>query len=293
MSRIAFIEKSFAAKTRSLIETCNAIVTDYLGRGFRLTLRQLYYQLVSRNIVPNTEKSYKHVGTAISDARLAGMMDWDAIEDRVRVPWARSEWSDLRALAESAIQSYRLPRWRGQSNYVELWVEKDALAGVLRPLASEFHVTMMVNRGYSSQSAMYEASRRFRRADSGRDLILLYLGDHDPSGEDMVRDIRDRLSLMGADVDVRKIALTMDQVDEYNPPPNPAKMTDTRAEAYVAQHGAESWEVDALPPEVLQGIIRGAFEGLIDQDLLDAVLAEEERDKAELRKAVKSIMEKR
>lgn len=292
MAKIAFIEKRFQNESQALIARCNLIIEGYLQQGFRLTLRQLYYQLVTQNAVPNTERSYKKVGSLLSDARLAGLVDWDAIEDRVRVPWKPSEFDDLADLAEAALRSYRLPRWEGQEYYVELWVEKDALAGVLRPLASEFHVTQMVNRGYSSQSAMYEAAVRFGRAKrDGRKRVLLYLGDHDPSGEDMVRDVRDRLTVFGVEVEVRKVALTMAQVEEYHPPPNPAKTTDSRYERYAAQHGDESWEVDALPPDVLQRLIREAFEGLVDHELMDSVKAREERDKARLRDAVGALDE--
>jgi hypothetical protein len=174
---------------------------------------------------------------------------------------------------------------------VELWVEKDALAGVLRPLASEFHVTMMVNRGYSSQSAMHESAERFREAvDAERQPILFYLGDHDPSGNDMVRDIHDRLVMFGIeDIDVQKLALTTEQVRHYKPPPNPAKVTDPRAAKYIATFGPVSWEVDALDPATLSGIIRDAFEGVVDDDALQDVLAQEVKDKEELTKALASF----
>lgn len=289
--RHAFIVKRFGPVRQGLIAEANRIIEDYQGQGYRLTLRQLFYQMVSRNLLPNTERAYKNLGETISDGRLAGVIDWEAIEDRIRVPRRPPEFEDLADLAEAALRSYRLPRWKGQAYYVELWVEKDALAGVLEPLALEAHVTMMVNRGYSSQSAMFEAGLRFRRAArEGRNCVLLYLGDHDPSGEDMVRDVQDRLNLFGADVAVMKLALTMAQVQQYNPPPNPAKRSDSRAAGYIERHGASSWEVDALPPEILQRIIRHAFHGLIDAEKMQAQVAREETDKAALREAVKNLL---
>jgi hypothetical protein len=290
MSREKFQDVNFRSKSKELIVHCAKIITDYLGQGLRLTLRQLYYQLVSKNIIENKERSYKNLSSLVSDARLAGLLDWDAIEDRIRQPRMNSQFNDLSELCEAALYTYRLPRWNGQDNYVELWVEKDALAGVLAPLARQFHVTMMVNRGYSSQSAMYEAANRFKSAP--REGILFYLGDHDPSGEDMVRDIRDRFEMFNADVEVTKLALTMDQIEEHNPPPNPAKVDDPRADAYIAEHGASSWEVDALPPEVLTQIITAAFESVIDQDKMDAIIEQEETDKKELTKAVEKILKK-
>lgn len=291
-------EINLKAASKVLIAQCNEIIAKYDEQNLRLTLRQLYYQLVVANIIPNAEKSYKSLSGLVSDGRLCGKIDWNAIEDRVRVPVQQSEFEDLNALVEAACFSYRLPRWAGQDNYVELWVEKDALAGVLRPLARKYHVTMMVNRGYSSQSAMYESANRFKekqQLDNGEKkwATLLYLGDLDPSGEDMVRDIGARFQMFGVDnFEIKKIALTPAQVKQYNPPPNPAKMSDPRATDYVAKHGKSSWEVDALPPNILTAIISKEIEALLDADKYEAVKALEELDKVELKKATAKLTKK-
>jgi hypothetical protein len=283
-----FKETNFRPDSLGLIAKCEEIVIDYLGQGLRLTLRQLYYQLVTKNIIKNVERSYKNLSSLVSDARLAGMLDWDAIEDRIRVPVIPSEWSNIKDLVDSALYSYRLPRWETQDDYVELWVEKDALAGVLRPMANQYHVPMMVNRGYSSQSAMYEASKRYLNQE--KNLTLLYLGDFDPSGEDMVRDIADRMEMFGIDVTVRKIALTLDQVKKYNPPPNPAKHSDPRSKEFIEKYGASSWEVDAINPSELRKIIKKEIERLIDKDAMRIIIEKENDDKMKLTKAVKEIM---
>jgi hypothetical protein len=302
---------NFKPRSLDLITQCNAIIRDYKSQGLRMTLRQLYYQLVTKNIIPNQKTSYNNLSALLNDARYAGMVDWAAIEDRGRQPRSPQEFANLAELVETAIDAYRLPRWRGQKHYVELWVEKEALAGVLQPLASEYHVTLMVNKGYSSASAMYASAKRFLSCfdtlkenwtpeqaeeydqggyyNSDDHLSLLYLGDHDPSGEDMVRDIRDRLRTFEAYVDVQKIALTMDQVEEYRPPPNYAKVTDSRAAKYIEKYGEHSWEVDALPPNTLADIIRDSFESILDQSKMDQVINQEETDKIALREAVKSI----
>jgi hypothetical protein len=282
----AYVSKDFKPETLEVINRANTILTQYQEQGYVMTLRQLYYQFVSRNWLVNTERSYKRLASIVSDGRLAGLLDWDGIEDRGRVVQMPPEWSSLASLVNAAMRGFRLPRWEGQENYVELWVEKQALAGVLEPLAEEFHVALMVNKGYSSQSAMHDSAARFRQHQSEKECFLLYLGDHDPSGEDMVRDIRDRLSTFRAKVCVEKLALTMEQVEEYDPPPNPAKMSDSRAANYVDQHGDSSWEVDALPPNVLGEIIRGRLEELIDQDLVDAIIEKENTDKEWLRNVV-------
>lgn len=191
---------------------------------------------------------------------------------------------------QSAIANFRLPRWEGQQRYVELWVEKQAAAGMVAPIADEFHVTLAINKGYTSSSAMHESAMRIRESADGRPTVILYLGDHDPSGEDAVRDIRDRLEEFGAgDVDVRKVALTMAQIKLYRPPPDPAKVTDSRAAAYIRRHGNRSWEIEALRPAVREKMIRKALEVLVDRDLMDAVIEREETGKAQLERALRRI----
>lgn len=289
-----FIQWDPRAETLEKVETCKAIVSEYLGQGLRLTLRQLYYQFVARALIENTERSYKNLGNVVSKARLAGLLDWEAIEDRGRRPENPLEWNDLVGLVQSAVASYRLPRWAGQDLYAELWVEKEALAGVLEPIASDFHVTLMVNKGYSSQSAMYESAVRLMQNGREHDdrVLVCYLGDHDPSGEDMVRDIEDRLDMFtrsSLDLDVRKLALTTEQIEHYQPPPNPTKVTDSRARRYIAEHGHKCWEVDALEPRVLREIITSAFEGILDQGKMDAIIKREDSDKKRLLVAAKGI----
>lgn len=284
------------------VAMCEIIIDEYLAQGLKLTLRQLYYQFVSRDLIPNNERSYKSLGTVVSKARLAGMLDWDAIEDRGREPDIPSEFTGLKHLVDNALHWYRRDRWEGQDTYAELWVEKAALAGVLEPLASEFHVTLMVNKGYSSQSAMYESAQRILEGTGAihdgehkvpeRPCTIFYLGDHDPSGQDMVRDIQDRLTKYTHEhptIYVDVVALTTRQVQQHQPPPNPTKITDSRAKTYIRKHGHECWEVDALDPATLQQLIRTEFENIVDEDLMDAVKEREERDKAQLRLAVENL----
>lgn len=274
-----FVEYNFRPKSIELLEHCERIITDYQNQGLTLTLRQLYYQLVSANIIANKESSYKNLGSLVSRGRLAGILDWDAIEDRVRQPNKPSHWNGPRDIFNAAISGYRLDRWEGQTNFVELWVEKDALAGVLEPVAKKHHITLMVNRGYSSQSAMYDAARRIWQASECDEHHILYLGDLDPSGEDMVRDIDERLNdMFGAACKVEKLAITPEQVMEFNPPPQPAKTSDSRARRFIAEHGTESYEVDALPPVALREIINDALKDLVDHDPLHEILNQERRD---------------
>ena len=285
-----FRSVNFRSDSLAKIQQMVAIVAEYQEQGLRLTARQLYYQFVSRDLIKNVPAEYKKLTALLTDARYAGLVDWSAIEDRGRVPDVPSEWSSIASLVESALYAYRLPRWDSQPTYAELWVEKQALAGVLAPLAREFHVPLMVNKGYSSASAMFESAARINRASNNTDkpATIFYLGDHDPSGEDMVRDIEARLREFRCDdLTVTKIALTMAQVEEHDPPPNPAKISDPRAKAYIEKFGDSSWEVDALPPDVLAQLIRNAFEDCIDTAALDEVKEQEEEDKQWLKDKLK------
>lgn len=296
MSRECFKPKKFSYGAEVQIATANEIIERYQEQDLKLTLRQLYYQFVAHHDLPNTQKSYKNLGKVISDARLAGLIDWDAIEDRGRTPDVPSQWNSIEHLVDIATRQFRLPRWAEQPHYVELWVEKQALAGVLEPVAHKHHVTLMVNKGYASSSSMYESAQRFLRAvteteeATDRQTTILYLGDHDPSGEDMVRDIRERMDMFcGFEVYVEKIALTMEQVRQYDPPPNPAKVSDPRAVEYIRKYGDDSWEVDALDPAVLVQLIEEAIEQRTDPILLSRVIKHEDEQKAKLRKALAKV----
>ncbi len=313
MSFQRFSEKKLGEDKLDAIRQANTIIEDFQRQGFKMTLRQLYYQHVTRNLITNEEKSYKKLASLISDGRLCGLIDWDAIEDRGRVadkPYHNSSIEQHIRQVKDIAESYTIDKWRGQETYVELWVEKQALTGVLEPLARRHHITLMTNKGYSSWSAMYESAQRFREGmgtaggqddtgayydqngNSERDGLLLYLGDHDPSGEDMVRDIRDRLGQLGCDRErliVQKVALTMSQIRQYRPPPNPAKITDPRAEAYIREHGRSSWEVDALDPPVLARLVTAAVTAVRDEEVLQTVVAEEAKDRVRLKKALEKL----
>jgi hypothetical protein len=289
MAKHKFKDIKLNKKTLAIIEVANSIIAEYQDMRLRLTLRQLYYQFVSRDLLPNTERSYKNLGGVISKGRLCGLIDWDAIEDRTRRPVVPGEFDSIDQLVQAAIIGFRLPRRAGQEHYVELWVEKDALAGVLSPIASRYHVPLMVNRGYSSSSAMYAAAERIldHAVTAGCDFVkILYLGDLDPSGEDMVRDIQDRLEMFGVTLDVEKVALTMNQVDQHRPPPNPTKLTDSRAQEFIRKYGRESWEVDALDPPTLQDLVSKALDRYTDHGLMKDIIAQEKIQKARIRKVL-------
>lgn len=288
-----FIKKKFGAEASEMIETINGILDDYAGQGYDLSLRQLYYQLVSKNLLTNEEKSYKNLGSLVSDARLAGLIDWDMIKDRGREMLANPHWDNPKDFLESVTPQYRFDLWERQSVYVEVMVEKQALEGVLIPVCRLLDVPFTANKGYSSSSALYEASKRYMKAAHGdKELFVIYLGDHDPSGIDMSRDVKDRLDLFtGYDVQVQRVALNMDQVEALNPPENPAKISDSRANSYIAQFGHSSWELDAIEPAQLAQIVQTAVSNIMDLHKFEADRKKQEAERKKLLKFAKKYFE--
>lgn len=283
-----FISKNFRAGTLILIEQVNRIIAAYEAQGYTLTLRQVYYQLVARGIIPNTEQSYKKIGSIINDARLAGLIDWSAIEDRTRNLQSLSHWSSPGSIIHSAYHSFRLDKWEDQHAYPEVWVEKEALIGVVAGVCREWDVPYFACRGYVSASEMYGAAQRLlKQAEAGKELVILHLGDHDPSGIDMTRDIIERLKMfLGYNrLEVRRIALTWEQIEEYDPPPNPAKDTDSRFDGYRTEYGDESWELDALEPSVITDLIETNLREFLDEDEWDKTVLREDEHRKSLLKA--------
>ncbi len=276
---IQYAELNMRQDRLSLIDTANDIIREYQRDGYTLTLRQLYYQFVARGLIENKERSYKNLGNVINDGRMAGLISWLAIEDRGRGvrPWLIEE--DEQAVLSGIEYGLSLDYWERQNAYVEVWVEKEALASVIERPCSTWRVPYMACKGYLSASEAWRSGRRFmKKLDAGRRCVLIHLGDHDPSGIDMTRDNGDRVALFSEQpdgVEVRRIALNMDQVDEYSPPPNPAKITDSRAADYIERFGDTSWELDALNPRILDRLITAEIQSVIDTDLWDETVAEE------------------
>lgn len=360
-----------ALKERNMIWTadkadlCNkiiSVVVDYQNQGYRLTLRQLYYQLVSKDWIPNHDIVYKKISSILDDLRYNGDIDWDSIEDRGRLPYLPYWVTGIPDALNDAIRHYRLNRQENQTTIVEVWTEKDAISGILKRVTEKYHVRLCVNKGYTSSPAIYQSYCRFiETLTTFENIDILYLGDHDSSGLDMVRDIRERLIFMfvnGQQLDSLKahydgnsfmgeyslgqlndwvydglddyidecggddfidyleksfgldwkennllihvmksfrithVGLTMEQIIEYNPPPNPAKITDPRAAKYIQKYGAISWEVDALKPRDLERILGDAIENVIDVNIYEAMLRKEKSDKEKIKSIVKDLNQK-
>lgn len=262
--RERFIDLSLRPDSLERIRIINGILKEYQAAGYDLSLRQLYYQLVARGIIENTEQSYKRTGELVNNGRLAGLIDWDMITDRGRETMTPPSWKNPSEIIRVAANQFRLDLWENQKSYIEVMVEKQALEGVLIPVCKKWGVRFTANKGYSSASSLYETGKRLASVYPNKRRYILYLGDHDPSGLDMTRDIKERLTLFsGSEITIERLALNYNQILSLNPPENPAKITDTRYKDYAAIYGAASWELDAIEPKALADLVNQAIENKI------------------------------
>lgn len=335
-----------ASLCRAIVSVCRA----FKAAGDTMTLRQLYYQLVAQDLIPNHVKVYDKLGKLKDDLVYSGILDWSIFEDRGRKPiYTYYEESVEKSLIRT-IDNFAYDRRKGQPIHVEVWTEKDAISGILQRVTSKYTVNLVVNKGYGSSTSMYEAYKRFtRKINDGQKVVILYFGDHDPSGLDMVRDINDRVSYMISRGDIlddtelekwwdeedltmldivdwddkysplmkllndstsesvkeklydlfiegrgkmwlaktetfsiKHIGLTMEQIEEYQPPHNPAKLTDPRAENYIQEFGEVSWEVDAIAPDLMREIVDKEILELTDMDTYNSLIESENLGRGKL-----------
>lgn len=288
--KIAYLEKRLRPATYARIEQINEIIAEYEADGYDLTVRQIYYQLLSRDLISNSTAEYNKIKSIVSDARLCGLIDWDAVTDRTRFLRGVRHEDGPSQMLDKAVDNYRIDKWEDQPTRVEVWIEKDALIGILGRVCPRLDVNYFSCRGYVSQTAMKDAADRILSySEMEQPTVILHLGDHDPSGLDMTRDIRDRLEMFTEHHDienpltVKRIALTMDQVREFDPKPNPAKQTDIRFKQYQKLYGDESWELDALSPRVLDQLITSAVEAERDDELWNFAVQREQNERKQIK----------
>lgn len=266
-------------KTLELIATARLILAEH----HPMTVRQCYYQLVSRQVIENCRSKYQAVSEALVAARKSGDIPWGWLEDRLRRPREVSMWDDLPDFANTAARAYRRNVWAEQPGYVECWLEKDALSGVFEEVLTAYGVTLNVGRGYDGWDSIRNAAGRMR---SGESTTILYFGDFDPSGEDMARSLRERLAFFDCTPEIIKCALTADDIERYNLPPDFAKKTDSRAAGFIAKHGDVSVELDALPVDVLRERLESEVQNRMDMDALAEVKALEAAERKKLAAAL-------
>lgn len=270
-------------KTLEMLENLESVIQDFKERGFYpLSLRQIYYQAVARGYIENSEKSYNNMGYIVRQAREAGLWDWDAIEDRNRNLIENTHYNDPQERIMYAAYNYAIDKRATQPIYIECWIEKAALIGVLEPVARKYDVPCFACRGFVSSTANHEAAERFKAQAHRQRRIIIYAGDYDPCGFSIHESVSDRQRMFGADVELIRIGLTREQIERYNPPPAPVKEKDTRAKGFIKEHGEHVWELDALDPQIIADLYAKKIETLTDFDLMREAEQREKHEQGQL-----------
>jgi hypothetical protein len=260
--------------------TLRDTLVEILTTGAPMTVRQVFYQMVTRGAIPKTDAEYKQtVCRLLTEMRLAGTIPYGWIADNTR--WMRkpkTHSSAGEALALTA-KAYRRALWDDQPAYVEIWCEKDALAGVLYDVTEPWDVPLMVTRGYPSLTFLAEAAETIAAQDNPT--FLYYFGDFDPSGVDIPRHTEDRLRELApaAVITFERVGVTADQILQWNLPTRPTKTSDSRARAFT---GSASVELDAIPPDELRDLVGSCIDQHIDGDALKRTLVIEREERSTL-----------
>jgi hypothetical protein len=279
----------YRKRKAAILEVAKQILAKWELAGTKKTLRGLHYELADINAYANTDSNWNTLSEIITAARWAGVVDWaalDLLRLQIRYP---NEFENMQQAIEELAEVYRLPRWANQPEYVEVWIEKDTLTGLLEPITKKYHVRYVTNSGFASKKAIYDASERFKEvAAMGKDCTMIYLGDHDPAGISMYDSIKNDLTAMYCPAEVVMPALTKEQIRKYGLLPQPLKPGEKKKKKYIETTGCtESWELDALPPNVLEQVLIGEIEKHLDKTKYNEIIEREQQDKEKLRKFVK------
>ena len=283
-----------STKKELLVQQTNEIMTQYTTK---LTLRQIFYRLVSTHTVKNTVQEYKYLSSVLVKARMSGEVPFDSMEDRTRSIKGGdsvSEYDSPNDLVDSWESAFRtcykfweVPHWKDQENHVEIWLEKEALSGLFGQTTDQHKVRLATCRGYPSLTFMYEACKHLKQIDLPK--TILYFGDFDPSGMDIERHIQERLYEFGVDAKVIRIGITREQIDQYNIPPMPTKKTDARSASFMETHGDIAVELDALDPDVLQQLIKDSILEYFDEEIYNEVIEARDKVREELREKLDTL----
>jgi len=271
-----------------LLEQVKEIIESY---DFALTLRQIYYQLVAKQIISNQQKNYMKLSRLCVIGRDEEILPEDAFADRLRQVDKPSSYLDLADFMDTVKQAYRKDKWQNQDAYIEIWTEKDALRGVITPVTYAFDVNLLIVRGQVSRTAIYESYERFvEKIDEGKDCYLYYFGDFDPSGLSIYNSLTERIrnyGKAGEDINFKRISLTSEQIKEYSLPSDPGKKSDPNYKRFVSEYGDNVVELDSLPPDVLRELIRDCIEENIAYELLAQVKENEIKEQTRLQEFVR------
>jgi hypothetical protein len=249
--------------------------------GQPMTVRHAFYRAVAAGLVRKTEGEYSHtVDRLLVEMRQSGQMPYEWLVDDTRLPLEPERFSSLEDAIAACLDTYQRNLWDGQPSYVEVWSEKHALSGVLSPVTMKWHVPFIRSHGYFSKTCLYDRGKVMEAEN--RPVTIYYLGDHDPSGADIERNVREEMEARhapGTDLTVKRLAITPEQIDEYGLPRRTTKPTDPRTKKW---QGGGSVEVDALDPVVLRDLLEEAITSHLDPAVVDRIRAQEAEDYARL-----------
>ena len=283
-------------KYEEVVEAALEVFKQY---NTALTLRQLYYRLVSRHLFPNTINSYKRLSRLMVKARETRDVPVNCLEDRSRRILGRGDAGFISAEAflkkriaslRESYKEFRLPMWVDQPNYILVSLEKDALSRLVSDIANQYSVRTFPTRGYPSFTYVQRMASYMRNRLSGKPTVVLYFGDFDPSGVDIERDLSERLGKYDAgDYTVVRVALTNEQITKYDLPPMPVKTSDARSDAFLETYGNKSVELDALDPNILKFMVAQSISSHINLDAWKKKEAEIEKFKLWIKKKLENM----
>lgn len=247
------------------------------------TVRATCYKLFVRGLIPNMSKgSTDKVSKVLVHMRENGTLPWDWVVDETRKPERIAQWSSPTEIIASAVNQYRKDYWADQPERVEVWTEKGTLRGTLAPVLDEYGITLRVMGGYGSATTVYNAAQDSVASD--KPLVVLYAGDWDPSGLHMSAvDLPDRITRYGGELNLRRVALTADDVAGDLPSFDAAtKSGDPRHRWFSEHYGSRCWEVDALSPVVLRERVGAEITALLDMDLWNHAIKIEEVERGSM-----------
>ena len=277
------MKRGMQKKSLELLAQVQEIIDSY---DFALTLRQIYYQLVAKQIISNEQSNYRKISRLCVAGRDEGILPEEGFADRLRIIDKLSSWVDLNEFMETVKRSYHKNKWQNQPKYLEIWTEKDALRSVLSQVTYQYDVSLMVSRGQLSRTAIYEASERYK-AQGDKEYYLYYCGDFDPSGLSIYNSIKERLDNFGISINFERIALTEEQIEKYKLPSGPGKKSDPNYNKFVSLYDSDMVvELDSLPPDVLRDIIKDCITKNINNGLLAQVQKEETKEQDKLNKFI-------
>lgn len=277
-----FITKRFNGSSKSVLEFISKALDKNSAEGYSVTLRQMFYLAVNANVMENEEREYKRLCSIVSDARLAGLIDWESFPDMMRQTRIVETFSNTASFLNTIDEQYYEDLWKYQKNHVEVWVEKDGLIGTLERTCKLYRVPLFVSRGFSSHHSMYEASLRLRnKIKKGKQVILLQVGDFDRNGLLMSEDSIKRIRMFAKSdaIDSVRVCLNEDQIRYYNVPKDPRSTS-----------REDRWEVDAIDPASLNRLVMSSIAYYGEGELFTKATAQESANRQALRSNLQSLI---